>query len=252
MPKCKKCGLEKDLSQFRVVRDSRSGHRSECLSCGALDMKNRREQDPLRAKAIADKSKAKNKEKVLAASRAWFARMSPDERKEYYRKWREGRKGILAQKRREHRQKNLAHVRAIQREAARRRKISHGEQVRAMHKNWRERNIEHIRNYDKKYREANPLVARLKHLRRSERIRNSGPRPSKTEIEAIFARQKGRCAHPWCKQKLDTKFHVDHIIPVVIGGKSDRRNLQILCPPCNLKKGQKHPVEYAARHGWLV
>ena len=34
-------------------------------------------------------------------------------------------------------------------------------------------------------------------------------------------------------------LHVDHIIPVKLGGKSVESNLQVLCDKCNLSKGSK-------------
>ena len=37
----------------------------------------------------------------------------------------------------------------------------------------------------------------------------------------------------------DSKLHVDHIVPVVAGGKTIIENLQCLCADCNLAKGQK-------------
>lgn len=38
---------------------------------------------------------------------------------------------------------------------------------------------------------------------------------------------------------LPGEIHIDHIIPVSKGGKSEPRNLQVLCASCNLKKSNK-------------
>ena len=35
-------------------------------------------------------------------------------------------------------------------------------------------------------------------------------------------------------------LHIDHIIPVKLGGKSVESNLQVLCDKCNLKKGSNY------------
>ena len=32
-------------------------------------------------------------------------------------------------------------------------------------------------------------------------------------------------------------YHIDHVVPLSRGGKNDLPNLQLLCPPCNLRKG---------------
>ena len=42
-----------------------------------------------------------------------------------------------------------------------------------------------------------------------------------------------------CKQcdKTEGPFHFDHVIPLRKGGRDSVTNLQVLCAPCNLKKG---------------
>lgn len=37
----------------------------------------------------------------------------------------------------------------------------------------------------------------------------------------------------------EVKFHIDHIIPWSLGGKTELENLQLLCSTCNLKKNNK-------------
>src|SRR6266481_7722962 len=37
--------------------------------------------------------------------------------------------------------------------------------------------------------------------------------------------------------------HVDHYIPVKLGGANETSNLQILCKSCNLKKGAKADID---------
>ncbi len=47
-----------------------------------------------------------------------------------------------------------------------------------------------------------------------------------------------RCAK--CgKEPPSVKLHIDHIIPVSLGGSSKRLNIQFLCMECNLKKYNK-------------
>ena len=64
-----------------------------------------------------------------------------------------------------------------------------------------------------------------------------GPPLSEEEIVALEQRQNLRCA--LCGTRLDrsARPHVDHIVPVALGGKSDLANLQLLCHQCNVGKG---------------
>jgi 5-methylcytosine-specific restriction endonuclease McrA len=61
------------------------------------------------------------------------------------------------------------------------------------------------------------------------------------DIQNLLKGQRGKCAE--CKKKLE-KYHIDHIIPLTRGGSNWPHNLQLLCPPCNLSKGNKLPHEF--------
>ena len=47
----------------------------------------------------------------------------------------------------------------------------------------------------------------------------------------------GGCCHICGKHVTSTKFHLDHLIPIVKGGEHSYRNVAITCPTCNLRKG---------------
>ncbi|HBE18501.1 MAG TPA: HNH endonuclease [Cyanobacteria bacterium UBA11149] len=56
----------------------------------------------------------------------------------------------------------------------------------------------------------------------------------------VLERDRNRCQS--CgKTKLETALHIDHIIPLALGGQNDISNLQTLCRRCNLKK--KHHLD---------
>ncbi|WP_179483836.1 HNH endonuclease signature motif containing protein [Allobranchiibius huperziae] len=49
----------------------------------------------------------------------------------------------------------------------------------------------------------------------------------------VWTRDHGRCRR--CSSTVELQF--DHVIPVAHGGSSAPENLQVLCGPCNRRKG---------------
>ncbi|MDW9650821.1 hypothetical protein GOB33_22315 [Sinorhizobium meliloti] len=72
------------------------------------------------------------------------------------------------------------------------------------------------------------------------------------DIRMILKRQKFKCAE--CKTSVRSKKnrHVDHIMPIALGGSNWPSNIQILCPSCNLSKSARHPLDWAKINGRLV
>jgi 5-methylcytosine-specific restriction endonuclease McrA len=50
----------------------------------------------------------------------------------------------------------------------------------------------------------------------------------------ILMRAKGKCER--CGVQLTASWHADHIVPYVLGGRTELKNAQALCPKCNLTK----------------
>lgn len=67
-------------------------------------------------------------------------------------------------------------------------------------------------------------------------------------INHIFLRQNGCCNY--CKSEIKTKYHIDHIIPIKLGGNNYPLNIQLLCPSCNFSKAAKNPLEYEKHIGF--
>lgn len=55
----------------------------------------------------------------------------------------------------------------------------------------------------------------------------------------VLRRDKFRCQICGAEQSDGVKLHVDHIIPVSKGGKTEMNNLRTLCDKCNLGKSDK-------------
>lgn len=90
---------------------------------------------------------------------------------------------------------------------------------------------------------------RISRHARKARQRGSAGRMSRGLRQRLFDLQKGQCVY--CRQPL-IKSHLDHIIPLALGGSGHDENYQLLCPPCNIRKGAKHPVQFANELGMLL
>src|SRR5665213_3235115 len=107
---------------------------------------------------------------------------------------------------------------------------------------------EHERN--KKRYAANPTPNRSAAWQRDHPVESRAH--TAKEIEVLAERQNHLCAHPWCGKSIRRKRHADHIVPLALGGSNNIANIQLLCPPCNHKKSDKHPVEWAQQNGMLL
>ena len=67
----------------------------------------------------------------------------------------------------------------------------------------------------------------------------------------LMKRQNYTCVY--CgRRRIARSFDIDHILPVVRGGTNDLGNLQVICQPCNQRKGIQTDGEFRARYARLV
>lgn len=116
-------------------------------------------------------------------------------------------------------------------EAARKRRIDSGESAR------------YIRQYRKNHPEKVRAYSQKRRFGKIEKL-------PKGTVKRIGMLQRWMCAICKCDAKND--FHLDHIQPLSKGGMHEPKNLQILCPKCNMKKSAKNPEEYMQSLGFLL
>ncbi|MYD35568.1 MAG: HNH endonuclease [Dehalococcoidia bacterium] len=71
----------------------------------------------------------------------------------------------------------------------------------------------------------------------------------KKEREALFLSQGGRCMYCGKKEREVTYFDVDHKTPFSRNGRDTFANLQLLCRPCNTRKGDMTDGEFRKAYG---
>ena len=115
---------------------------------------------------------------------------------------------------------------------------------------YREKNKEKRREYTAKWRKENKHILREYKQNRRARKKANGGKLSSGLIGKLFKLQKGKCA--CCGNPLGNNFHVDHIMPLFLGGKNEDNNIQLLTPRCNSVKRAKHPIDFMRSKGFLL
>lgn len=125
------------------------------------------------------------------------------------------------------------------------------EKMRALTAAWEAANPERVRALKAAWFAANPEAKRIADQNRRARQRAAGGKLSPGLTEKLFKLQRGKCACG-CKQPLGDDYHMDHRMPLVLGGTNTDDNMQLLRKRCNLKKGAKHPVNFMQQRGFLL
>jgi 5-methylcytosine-specific restriction endonuclease McrA len=192
--------------------------------------------------ANADKIRARrraryaaNVDKARAASREWHGQ-NQDKARAVKKAYREANPGKVRAARKAYHEANR-------------------DKINARSTAWREANRDKAQARQKAYREANADAVRK--LRTAHRARQRARKRGQMGVvspdirERLRKLQKNKCTY--CAASLKrTGEHLDHIMPLALGGLHDDANLQLLCPPCNLSKNAKHPNEFARKLGRLL
>ena len=149
-----------------------------------------------------------------------------------------------------------------------------------LHKEWEKRNADKLRKYHREYQSIRKDKQKLKYQRYMDRhpgrkrelhklwysknkdkvkMRNGYyyerrkaaliDVPIGEKIKITKWIQSWRCllfvkCH-WCNRELrPSAVHIDHVLPITLGGKHRLNNLVVSCPRCNLSKHNKHPKQF--------
>lgn len=140
----------------------------------------------------------------------------------------------------------------LERDAENKRKWYNNNRERALAQQKASRDPQKVSEYNKWWRVTFPEKKACADRTSKARRKGADGRHTAGDIVEIRRLQRDRCAMPHCRIRLRGKGHIDHIIALVCGGSNSRRNLQLLCPPCNLQKGAKHPIDHVRSVGMLL
>lgn len=150
---------------------------------------------------------------------------------------------------------NPEKVKAMNARALAKRRLKNIEEVRAKARKYsatsRQRYPESGKLRVAEWRKKHPESARIFHHNRLSRKRINGGVLSKDLAARLFKLQRGKCACG-CGQELGSTYHLDHRMPIALGGTNTDDNMQLLTKRCNLQKHAKHPVEFMQERGFLL
>ncbi len=129
-------------------------------------------------------------------------------------------------------------------------RLKNKERLTARLAEWRRSNPEKMAASSSVWAKENPDARRRNEHNRRARAKNNGGILSKGIEGKLFQLQRGRCA--CCAQPLGTDYHLDHIMPLALGGQNDDGNVQLLRARCNNQKYKKHPVDFMQQRGYLL
>lgn len=228
---CARCKVTQPIDNF-YMRPSRGPNAriSYCKDCQKKKDAERYQSDGEKIKAYRKKYYAENKEQVLAANKVTWAK-NKEKYKPTNKAWHEANPNW----RKEYNTKYYAEKGHIQREKINERRRIDAEAVRAE---------------EAARRIANPDAHRAKDSRRRARKAAAGGSYTAADIAMLKKHQKNQCAV--CRCSIESGYHIDHIQPIARGGSNDKTNLQLLCPPCNLAKNSKDPIDFMQSKGFLL
>jgi 5-methylcytosine-specific restriction endonuclease McrA len=207
-----------------------------CIKCGSFERKKNNDCLPCskeRDRLLYEKNKeqrkqkareyyAANKEKQRKANAAWKAR-NYEKKRALDKAYREAHPERMAAYKKKYYALNT-------------------ETVKQRAKDYVENNREYVRERNRIYFKDRPEVRVNAKAKRRSRIGNDKlPRGT---IPKQYAKQNGLCA--CCGKPLGDKYHVDHIMPLALGGRNIPENIQLLLGPCNQRKSKKHPDAWMA------
>lgn len=211
--KCRYCERLREEKKRRLAGINKiEKYLGPCKKCGSVDIRPSGACRPCSSAHNKEYYKA-NKEKHLSVSKAW-AEKNRERSRLIKKKWTDANK-------------------AKQRECI---------------DKWKNANSERFKEKRKEWAKNNKDVLRIHCLNRRRKI--AGGKLSKTIVDDLMLKQKGRC--PACRELLNNDYHLDHIMPIALGGKNEDSNIQLLHGMCNMKKNAKHPVDFMQSNGYLI
>lgn len=201
--------------------------------------------NPEKFRRMAKEYAAKNVEKVKARAAKW-RKENKETKKTCSARWYAENAERLRAKTKQWRLNNPEKAKALDAEQYHKNK----EKNRLRCIEYREKNRDKIKARQSRYTREHLAEARAKNHNRRVRKMQNGGKLSRDIFDRLFRLQKGKCV--CCGQPLGKRPHLDHILPLALGGKNEDSNVQLLTAHCNAQKFTKHPIDFMQSRGFLL
>lgn len=223
--------------EYFALRTDTGKLNSQCRECKSL---------------IRQKQYLRNREKTLIQSREWKYNNKARRKSTQTKYYKENKERILKYSRdmyavniEKERERSKAYREAHKEERAKKRiqryiliKDKENAQAQEWYKNNKSKHLKNGRAWRTNNRDK---AAAMLERYRANKLNASGDFTGR-DVKRQYIRQRGMCF--WCEIKLDTKYHVDHVVPLSRNGSNDCGNIVISCVSCNSSKGNKYVVEW--------
>ena len=124
------------------------------------------------------------------------------------------------------------------------------DKFKTLSKIWQSQNKERVLKNASEWAAKNQDARKIYRGNRRARKISAGGSLSKGLAEKLLILQKGKC--PCCRLPLYDDYHMDHIIPLALGGSNTDDNIQLLHGLCNRQKHSKNPIDFMQSRGYLI
>lgn len=213
MKTCTACGEQKPLSDYYLEKGK---PRAKCKDCHKATAYKRRDADRDAYNQWRREYTKNNSDKINGAAR----------------QYRERHGDRINEQRRLRRAEDAEYRERINRQAreAMARDEDRRQKAREYNRQWVAANRERLNAYSREYNKRNPDVEWNKKQRRRTAERNG----KRVDRQAIWERDGGVCRI--CNDPIEGPFHIDHIVPLALGGTHEPANCQLAHPACNQEK----------------
>jgi hypothetical protein len=245
MKTCTTCCEAKPLHDFNAKKSSPDGRATRCRDCSKIAGAVYRTANPEKLKQYQVTYRKNNPDKLKDRKAADYLKRA-EEIKKKSADWYSANKERASVRGKKRYSENADAIK----QRVEKYRLANPEKIKLDQAKYRLKNKNKAKEYFAEWRAKNPESFKQYRRNRRARIKASAGKLSRGLEKKLLKLQNGKCA--CCKQSLGDDYHMDHIMPLALGGSNTDDNIQLLRAKCNRSKSAKHPVDFMQERGYLL